>query len=187
MTLFTNWYATDPQIGDDLQFTHQFFSTASFPEYPNVGEGATGYRVGNRCQGIGGSEWMFVQASTTVTALNVVVIDSNFKANNITSALAASSVYSYGIAHFKSTLADGGSGGNGDYFWALMLARGGFSVALYPSATRGAQLFISTTAGGLTASVSTIAVRNIFVVTVAGTSNGVTAEFVMDGYMVTSA
>jgi|SRR4029077_7950393 len=186
MTLFTNWYSTDPQIGDDLQFVHSFFSTASFPEYPNVGTGAEGYRLGNRTQGIGGSEWMFVQASTTVTALNVVVIDNTFKANNITSALAASSVYSYGIAHFKSTLADGGTGGNGDYFWALMLARGGFSVQISPSATRGVQLWISATAGALTASVSVIAVRNIFIVTAAGTSAGVTAEFVMDGYMITS-
>lgn len=186
MTLFANWYALDPKIGDDLQFVSSFYSTASFPEFQ--GGGVPTYRLGERVQGLGGSEWMFVQASTTVTALNVVVIDNNFKANNITSALAASQVYSYGIAHFKSTVADGGTGGNGDYFWALMMARGGFSVQIVPSATRGVQLYINTTTpGALTASATALQVQNIFIVTAAGTSSGVTAEFVMVGYIKTTA
>jgi len=187
MTLYANWYATDPKIGDDLMFVTQFFATASFPEYP-AGGGDSRPRLGEPAQGIGGSQWMFVQASATVTALNVVAIDHLFKANNITSALAASQSYSYGIAHFKSTVADGGTGGNGDYFWALMIARGGFSVMINPSATRGAQLYINVaTAGALTASATALQVQNIVIVTAAGTSSGTTAEFVMVGYMKTTA
>lgn len=186
MTLYSNWYATDPKIGDDLQYITPFYATASYPDYP-YGGGNPANRLGEPVMGIGGSEWMFVQASSTVTALNVVAIDNTFKANNLTSALAASQVYSYGIAHFKSTLADGGSSGNGDFFWALMLARGGFSVQIIPSATRGVQLYISTTAGALTASASGTQVQNIVIVTAAGTSNAVTAEFVMVGYMKTTA
>lgn len=187
MALFANWYALDSKIGDDLQYVTTFYSTASNPDFP-TGGGAPEYRLGEIVQGIGGSQWMFVQASSTVTALNVVAIDNNFNANNITSALAVSQVYSYGIAHFKSTVADGGTNGNGDYFWALMIARGGFSVTIIPSATRGAQLYISPgTPGALTASATATQVMNIVVVTAAGSSVGVTSEFVMVGYMKTTA
>jgi hypothetical protein len=187
MTLFANWYATEPKIGDSLMFTTQFIATASAPEYPFAG-GDSRARLGEPAEGIGGSEWMLVQASTTVTAFNVVAIDNVFKANNATSLLAASQVYSYGIAHFKSTLADGGTSGNGDYFWALMIARGGFTVTINPSATRGAALYISTTVpGALTASATVFQMQNIVIVTAAGSSAGVTAEFVMVGYMKTTA
>ena len=75
------------------------------------------WTLGDRVQGNNGSEWVFVQASTTVTAFMAVAIDNTFKANDLTSALIASNVYSYGIAEFQASNAQ-----PNDYFWALLTA-----------------------------------------------------------------
>ena len=76
MIIISNFYTVDNQVGANLN-TPQTINTTTNPEYP-----APNDSLGDICQGVNGSQWLFVQASTTVTAFNVVMIDNLFKANN---------------------------------------------------------------------------------------------------------
>src|SRR5690606_35656183 len=156
MAINTNWKCTDNKLGanfnkvvsvntdqDEADFT---------PEYPG-----TPFALGERAHGDGGSEWVFVQASTTVSQYMAVVIDANFKANNLTSALIASNVYAIGLAQFNDvTQADAG-----DYFWACLKANGGVAANVSPSAGRGVALYIAGTAGMFTSSATTNRISGI--------------------------
>lgn len=172
MTIVTNWYTVDGKEGVDLN-NPQTINTATAPEYPG-----SPFRIMERVQGINGSEWLFVQASTTVTANNAVVIDNSGKANNMTSALVASNVYAYGIAEFQASNAQ-----PNDYFWALLKANGGVAVNISPSVGRGVQMYISAVAGSFTSSVTSDAIMNISLVASIGTSASGPGEAVIRGYM----
>jgi hypothetical protein len=86
--------------------------------------------------GINGSKWIFVKASATVTANNMVAIDCNFSAYNLSASLAASLKYNVGIAQFSATLAN-----TGEYFWALLTCAGGAVVNFVTAAASGTQLY----------------------------------------------
>jgi hypothetical protein len=151
----TLWYAESNKEGVDLNYV-QTVNTTTNPEIP----GPT-HKLGDVVKGNNDSEWLFVQASTTVTQNNVIAIDVNFAANNLTTTIASSNVYSYGIAEFQSTLANAG-----DYFWALRRASGGATVNVSATAAHGVQLYIATAVAGggsLTSTASGTAVKNIFV------------------------
>lgn len=173
MTIITNWYTLDGKEGVDLN-NPQTINTTTNPEYPKASHSNL-----DRIPGIMGSEWVFVQASTTVTANNGIVIDNLGKANNITSALVASNVYSYGIAEFQASAAQ-----PNDYFWALLKANGGVAVNISPSVGRGVQMYISAVAGSFTSSVTSDAILNIELVASIGTSASGPGEAVIRGYMI---
>lgn len=178
MTIVTNWYGTDPKLGANLN-SPITISTTSNPDYP-----AAPFALGERLQGNNGSEWIYVQCSTTVNPYDCVVIDNSFKANPVTSALIASNVYALGIAEFQATL-----GGNAqiaapsDYIWALLKANGGVAVNISPSAGRGVALYIASTAGKFTSSVTSNRINNISIVASIGTSASGPGEAVIFAYM----
>jgi hypothetical protein len=160
MTTTTNitskWYATDNTEGSDFTKT-QTISVTTAPEYP--GPQAI---LGDIASGNNGSLWLFVQASTTVTSNNLVAIDCNFAANNLTASLAASLKYNVGIAQFSATLAN-----PGDYFWAMLRSVGGAVVNNVTAGASGVALYVSSQQAG--AVVSTIAATST--ATAAGATN----------------
>lgn len=172
MTIVTNWFTMDDKEGADLN-NPQTINTTTNPEYP-----AANAKLLDRVQGIYGSEWLFVQASTTVTANNAVVIDNVGKANNMTSALIASNVYSYGIAEFQASNAQ-----PNDFFWALLKANGGVAVNISPSVGRGVQMYVSAVAGSFTSSVTSDAIMGIALVASIGTSASGPGEAIIRTYM----
>ncbi len=122
-------------------------------------------KLGDRVQGNGGSEWLFVRASATVTAYNVVAIDAAFKCANATEALTVSNQYVYGVAEFPPSQlnatvsignANGGVANTDDYFWAALKIAAGGKVNCAVTAAKGAKLFISgLLPGNLTSAAST--------------------------------
>jgi hypothetical protein len=149
-TIITNFYTVDNQIGADLN-NPQTISVTTAPEIPGPRSA-----LGDICQGIGGSQWVFVKASTTVTALCVVMIDESFNANTVNWGVSgglASINKTLGLAEFQVSVANAG-----DYFWAMVAGRGGALVNVQSTAAAGAQLYISSSAPGcLTTTVSSSA------------------------------
>jgi hypothetical protein len=138
-TIITNFYTVDNQIGADLN-NPKTISVTTNPEIP-----APNSNLGDICQGVGGSQWLFVKASTTVTALNIVMIDESFNANNcnLTQATGTSLQKTLGLAEFQTSVANAG-----DYFWAMLAGRGGALVNVQSTAASGAQLYISSSVPG---------------------------------------
>lgn len=174
MTINTNWYTMDGKEGVDLN-NPQTISTTSNPDYPGPNA-----KLLDRVQGNFGSEWVFVQASTTVTANNAIVIDNTGKANNSTPALIASNVYALGIAEFQASTAQ-----PNDYFWACLKADGGLAINVSPSAGRGVALYLSAVAGSFSSSVNGSGgrINNISLVASIGTSASGPGEAVLFAYM----
>jgi hypothetical protein len=115
--LTTKWYTMDNKEGVDLNVP-QTISVTTNPELPTAR-----LALGETVLGNNGSRWLFVQASSTVTANNLVAIDVNFAANDLSASLAASLKYTIGIAQFQASVANAG-----DYFWACLEAKGGAAV-----------------------------------------------------------
>jgi hypothetical protein len=136
------WYADDPKIGLGLNYTYTTYTSVAqatnveFPGPPQV--------VGDTCYGINNSKWIFVQASTTITAGNVIWISEQFKANNLltnpslATSFGATAVLSdihIGFAQFNnggslniaSSLLQALAQPN-DYFWALLEAAAGIQL-----------------------------------------------------------
>jgi hypothetical protein len=163
MAINVNWYVMDGKLGVNLNkvvTSVTVTSNPSQPEYPGIP-----HNLGDRVQGNNGSEWMFVQASATVTAFNMVQIGRGFKAQNLVYATAASlsALFVYGVAQFQLYgsasvgAAVGGVANAGDFFWALMKANGGARVNLSSSVSvaPGAALYMHATIPGfLTTSVT---------------------------------
>lgn len=178
MTIVTNWYPDDGKLGANLNSPITISSTSN-PDYP-----AAPFALGERLQGNNGSEWIYVQCSTTCAPYDLVVIDNAFKANPATSALVASNVYALGIAEFQATLGGASQTANAlDYFWALLKANGGVAVNVSPSAGRGVALFIASTAGKITSSVTSNRLNNISLVASIGTSASGPGEAVIFSYI----
>lgn len=170
------WNTTDGELGIDLNNVVASVSLGSNP-FP-MDQSPQVMKLGQRLQGDNGSEWLFVQASTTVTQNNVVVIDVNFKANNITSALVTSGLYSYGVAAFVTTLAN-----TNEFFWACLNARGGLLINVTDTAVRGALMYVSVgTPGSLTTTASANVIQGIRANT-SMSSTTTTVDVVMTGYM----
>src|SRR5882762_7891345 len=144
-TIITNFYTVDEQAGANLN-QPQTISVTTNPEIPGPNSA-----LGDICQGIGGSQWVFVKASTTVTALNVVAIDESFNANNAQAASASTTLTkTLAVAEFQASVANAG-----DYFWAALAIRGGALVNVQSTAAAGVQMYISSsTPGALTTTVN---------------------------------
>lgn len=136
MTVNTSWYVMGNKLGVNLNkvvASVTITANPAQPEYPGVP-----HNLGDMVQGNDGSEWMFVQASTTVTTYNVVGIDKNLKANNMTISFATNTLaaHSYGVAQMKPYggvsvgAANGGVINPGEFFWALMKANAGARINL---------------------------------------------------------
>jgi hypothetical protein len=141
MAIITNFYSVDNQIAADLNNPQT--SSTSTPDVPGPRNVA-----GDICQGIGGSQWVFVKASTTVTAFNVVEIDEAFNANNVNfSDVTLGSVITLqktlALAEFQVSVANAG-----DYFWAMLAGRGGALVNVQSTAAANTQLYISSSVPG---------------------------------------
>jgi hypothetical protein len=156
MAVNTSWYVMDNKIGVNLNkvvTSVTLTSNPTQPEYPGLP-----HNLGDRVQGNDGSEWLFVLASATVSAFNVVAIDANNRCANLTTALFASGVYTFGIAEFQTLngvsvgAANGGVANAGDAFWALMKAANGAKVNLVTSVSgaAGTGLFVGSEPGRLT-------------------------------------
>ena len=161
MTVQTLFYTMDNKDGVDLNNVQSSISVTTDPSVP-----APRAKLGDRVQGCNGSEWMFVQASATVTCFNVVAIDSNSQARNITATLLASNAYAYGIAEVQpnqmgATVSIGNANGGvvnaGDYFWAAMKITNGGQVNVLTTAALGAKLYIGLLPGTLTSTGPTTA------------------------------
>lgn len=174
MTINTNWYTMDCKEGVDLN-NPQTISTTTNPDYP-----APSAKLLDRVQGVNGSEWVFVQASTTVTANSLIAIDNTGKANTLTSALISSGVYSYGVSEFQASAAQ-----PNDYFWALLKANGGVAINISPSAGRGVILYLAPgVPGSVTSSaLSGFAVDNMQLVVSIGTSASGPGEAIIRSYI----
>ena len=148
MAIISNFYCTDSKSGADFNnpFTSVDSATAPNPSVP-----AAPFALGERAQGNAGSEWVFVRASATVSAFNLVAINKDYRAINLTTALPASNIYTFGIAQFQprggvtSGNANGGVVNTDDYFWALVKCAQGARVNATVSATMtvATQLYIS--------------------------------------------
>lgn len=173
MTANLAWYPLDPKAGINLQ-QRQTINTTTNPELP-----APFANLGDRCQGNNNSVWVFVKASTTVTAGNAIIWDEAFNANNATPTLAVTDK-GVGIAQFyvqgngpggiQSTLQQDAAQ-PGDYFWAAVQGQG-LVANITATASANAPLYLSATGGQLTTTPSTVRVAGLFTGTAASNFAG---------------
>ena len=181
MAVETLWYTMDNKSGVDLNYP---FTSVDSAAAPNPTVPAAPANKGDRVQGNNGSEWIFVQASATVTAKNLIAINNVGNCANLTSALVISNVYTYGIAMFQATQANAT-----DFFWALVKAN--FGAALNVDATSsvagvGAALYISAgNPGQVMVTATTNRLNGIFGVN--SVSSGATIEIGMFSYILPGA
>ena len=137
------WYAQDGEIGQGLNYTYTCYSSVTTGsanmEYP-----APPAKLGDIAYGNNGSKWIFVQASASITAGNVIWISPQFKANVMasTSFIVSSFGSTYALSDIQIGFAqfNNGSPGSimlsttqvvaktGDYFWALLEAIAGIQL-----------------------------------------------------------
>jgi hypothetical protein len=173
MTANLSWYPMDAKAGTNLQQRQTIVTTGALsqqtPETP-----APTMNLGDRVQGNNNSVWVFVKASTTVTAGNAVIWDEAFNANNATATLA---VTDKGIAIAQFYVIGNGPGGiqstlqqdaaqPGDYFWAAVQGAG-LVANITATASANAPLYlVAGSPGQLSSTVATVRVAGLF----AGTS-----------------
>jgi hypothetical protein len=183
MTANLSWFPMDNKVpGPGLQQRQTVVnSQGSTATALSAITGQTGYELpaataalGDRVQGNNNSVWVFVKASTTVTAGNAIVWDEAFNANNATTTLAVINK-AIGIAQFYSL--GNGPGGiqstlqqdaaqPGDYFWAAVQGQG-LVANITATVAANSALFLNTgTPGQLTTSGSA-SVKGLF----SGTAN----------------
>lgn len=194
MTVLASFYPMDGKEGVNLNAIITSVGVTTDPSIPGPPA-----KLGDRVQGNGGSEWLFVQASATVTAYNMVAIDAAFKAANITSALALANIYVYGVAEFPPSQlgatvsignANGGVANATDYFWAaLKIAAGGKVNIMTSAGTGGAKLYISpTTPGTLTASATAVHIQGLANIgTLTTVSVPESLEYIQYGYIIAAS
>jgi hypothetical protein len=197
MVAVLQWYPTDPKSGANLQGTQTVVnSQGSGATALSAITGQTGYELpaasfalGERLQGNGDSIWVFVKASTTVTAGNVVAIDEQYNANNMTITLGASLRFGVGIAQFYTqglgpgsiqATANQATAQPGDFFWAAQQGQG-LSVNISTTGAANGQLFVSSaTPGSVTTTASGVPVKGLFVGTTAFTTGATGNQSTVD-------
>ena len=137
------WYAEDAEIGQGLNYTYTVWNSATTGstnmEYP-----APPAKLGDQAFGNNNSWWLFVQASASITAGNVIWISPQFKANVMASVSWINSSFggtqALGILNVGFAQFNNGSPGSimlsttqvvaktNDYFWALLAADAGIQV-----------------------------------------------------------
>lgn len=183
MAIQTKWFTMDGKEGVDLNNVQATVSADSVPEYPGAP-----MNLGDRVQGNNGSEWLYCIASATVTAFNMVAINKNFGAINITTAVQASGIYTFGFVQCQGLVSSDGSLNNvqpGQRFWALMKVAQGArcNINASISVALGAKLYVDgTTPGFLTTSTttsntSTLQIVGLFIATSATNGASLSAAF----------
>lgn len=188
MTIQTDFYAMDNKLGVDLNTVISSVGSGVNPEPPDYP--APPMKLGDRVQGNNGSEWVYVQASATVTAFNIIAIDSNYKVANATTAMLTSNLYAFGIAEFQGISSDGTSLLNAqpnDFFWAMLKCAQGARVnaVIAASVAPGSALYINSAQAGFVSNSAGVRLNGIFPVA-GGTASvgGVLAmEVGMNGYI----
>lgn len=156
------WYSEDPKVGFGLNNTFTVLTSVAQPtnmEFP-----APPAKLGDTCQGNNNSKWVFVQASTTITAGNVIWISPQFKANNMPAGASigttwgGTQVSSYGVfglaqftngspTNIQSSLTQVTAQPN-DYFWACLEAEAGLQINCATSAQANTAVYASGTLPG---------------------------------------
>lgn len=157
MTIKTagSWFTMDDKVGVDLNNPVTVAVTTA-PEIPG-----TPHNLGDVVQGNNGSHWMFVQASATVTANNLIAISPTNKAETLTTTHLSSAVYTIGIAQFAVTAA-----ATSQYFWALLESRNGAAINAATTCAAATQLYLSSSSvGTITTTATTYALKDIYAVT----------------------
>jgi len=172
------WFSVSPLEGINLTQTYSapysqttVTSSTNDPSYPSAPTMALGSLVTGNLDSL----WVLLQASTTITAYNCVAFDANFKANNITSALAIANPLGIGVPQVSSGTIDPGVN---PYFWCAIKGGGGMLVNVSGSAGTGVVVNTGTQAGYLTVSTTGTTIRGLLFNTSTGASG--TTDIVMN-------
>lgn len=171
------WFSSTPLEGINLTQTYATpyvqTSVSSATNDPSNPGGQT-LPLGTIVNGNLESMWVLLQASTTITAYNCVAFDANFKANNITSALAIANPMGIGVPQVPTGTIDPGVN---PYFWCAIKGGGGMLVNVSGSAGTGVVVQTGTAAGYLTVSATGTTIRGLLFNTSTGASG--TTDIVM--------
>jgi hypothetical protein len=196
------WYSEDPKVGFALNNT--FTAWTSVAQSTIVETPGPISKLGDVCQGNNNSKWVYVQASSTVTAGNVVYISPQFTANNIgTSANAtalvvpaslAKSNLNIGIAQFTNgnptnIQATGTQvvANTNDYFWACLEAEAGLQINTSGSITAGTVVYVANATNGsvtVAGSTSAVTLLNLYCNTASTTSTAGASQTTTDFFTV---
>ncbi len=148
MTAVTR-YSTTPVEGVDINNTYTV-SASLTPETP-----APPFLVGTEVIGLSGAQYVFVQASTSISANDFVAITGSHTANSLTSVNIVSSLGGrIGVAPGSPVVTSTGIAA-GTYFWAQINGTGVSANAIAASTASATQLYTSLTAGILASVTST--------------------------------
>ena len=160
-------YNTLSKEGVDVSVMYTVTASTT-PETP-----APPFAVGDICEGINNAAWVFVQASTSITYNDFVVIKGTAQANSMTTTtIAAAGGAQIGVAP-GSTSAGGGANPAilaGVYFWAQIRGNIVAGNAIAATSTSNVALYTSATAG-IVSSTSTGQPLGGIVMTASATAN----------------
>ncbi len=142
-------FSTSSAEGVDLNNTYTV-SASLTPETP-----APPFLVGTEVIGVNGAQYVFVQASTSISAYDFVAITGTHTANSLTSVnLVAAAGGRIGVAPGSPVVTSTGIAA-GTYFWAQLNGTGVLANAIAASTASATQLYTSLTAGILASVTST--------------------------------
>ncbi len=123
------------------------------------------FALGTISAGDNGSEWMYVQASTTIAAYDFVGADSSFKANPLSSTMAAAGI-TVGVSQIAVPISE--------YFWVALQGRGSISGKVAASCAAAVPLYTTTTPGTLddSATATQSLVEGVVIVTTQASTTG---------------
>ncbi len=126
---------TSGKLGADLTATNPLYTDATLP---TVGpQSNLDFELGDTVRGVDSTEWVFVQASGSITQYDFVGIDENYQAASLTKGMVDDGFH-IGIA--QVTFADNDGGWvviRGSNIKGAVLASCAADVALYSSGTAG--------------------------------------------------
>lgn len=129
---------------------------------PNLTDDAAQHRLGTLGEGDAGMVYMYCQASTTLSQYDTAVIDSNYKANPITSALVTEGA---GLG-WPQVAVDAG-----DYFWAALKGRA-INIRVASACSANVPLYTTATAGVLDDAVANNLIEGVRIVTTQTSTTG---------------
>ena len=157
------WFSEDPKIGIGLNTVYTVWTSVAQSTIAEVpGPPAN---LGDTANGQNNSKWIFVQASTTITAGNVIYLTKGYKANNLlgTVSLAAAFGATFPLSDITIAFAqfNNGTPGNiktsvsqqlaqpNDYFWACLEADAGLWLNSVNTSTKSGPIGVYASQGTL--------------------------------------
>jgi hypothetical protein len=142
-------FLTDGTVGADL----------------DAATSAAKFALGDIAAGDKGSRWMYVQASTTIGQYDFVGVDEDYKANPLSSTMAAAG-YVVGAAQIAVPISE--------YFWLALEGRGNINGKVASSCAADVALYTTTTAGVLddSATATQTLVEGVVIVTTQSSTTG---------------